>query len=40
LHSSGKCLEKDKCGNGENFFTPVAGKLFCDVGSSPVGVDA
>ena len=35
---SGKCLLK-KCGNKENFFTPVAGTLFCDVGESPTLVN-
>ena len=35
---SGKCLIQS-CGNSENFFTPVSGKLFCDVGPSPAGVD-
>ena len=37
---SGKCLEINKCGNSENFFSPVAGKQFCDVGSSPTGLNA
>jgi hypothetical protein len=40
LHAaSGLCLEQ-KCGNSENFFTPVVGKKFCDVGLSPTGTDA
>jgi hypothetical protein len=37
--STGKCLEI-KCGNKENFFIPVAGKLFCDVGSTATGLNA